>query len=282
LLDRILGEVPGVQSLGEIRHLWREGVAEDRRCGCGEPFRECPYWTAVMQRGFSDVGADAPHVLALQHRVDQWWRIPVLASRPPGPELREYADLLANLYRAAAAESGARVLVDSSKDVSHGYVLRRVALLHPDIDVRVVHLLRDPRAVAFSWLRHKDNPGSGRPMDRWPAWRTAVEWDVINAGVAGLRRLNTPYLRVDYEQLTDVPRSTVQRILAFAGEPAAAVPVETDGTVELHPSHTAAGNPDRFRSGPTTVVGDAEWRSQMRHRDRLVVSALTGRSVRAA
>jgi hypothetical protein len=281
LLDRVLGETPGVQSLGEVRHLWREGLGENRRCGCGMPFQDCPYWMAVLRGAFGADGVEAGQMLALQQRVDRWWRIPALAAASPGEEARRYAGVVADLYHAAAAESGARLLVDSSKDVSHGYVLRNVAMCHPDIDVRVVHLVRDPRAVAFSWLRHKDNPGSGRPMDRWPAWRTAVEWDVINAGVAGLRRLGMPYLRVGYDELITAPRATVERILEFGGAPDAPVAVDGTGTVMLHPSHTAAGNPNRFRSGPTTIAGDSEWRTRMRARDRAVVSLLSGRAPRS-
>ena len=36
LLGEILGEVPGVFDAGELRWLWRRGLGEDRRCGCGE------------------------------------------------------------------------------------------------------------------------------------------------------------------------------------------------------------------------------------------------------
>lgn len=271
MLDRVLGESPGVTSLGEVRHLWREGLVENRRCGCGKPFQSCAHWDAVLARAFGPEGVDVERVRALQHAVDRWWRVPQLARSGASPQLREYAGALSCLYRAAAAETGAQILVDSSKDVSHGYVLRH---LDPDLELRVVHLLRDPRAVAYSWQRHKHNPGSGRPMDRWPPWRTAIEWDVINAGVAGLRRLGEPYLPVSYEDLTAAPRGTVERVLRFAGQRPPQVPVAEDGTVELAASHTAAGNPDRFRSGPTQIRSDARWRTGLRTRDRLAVAAL--------
>src|SRR6476469_754930 len=41
LLDRMLGQVPGVFSAGELRDIWDRGVREDRLCGCGQPFHEC-------------------------------------------------------------------------------------------------------------------------------------------------------------------------------------------------------------------------------------------------
>ena len=52
LLDRVLGHVPGVVSLGEVREIWVRGVIEDRPCGCDRPFSECPFWTEVGDRAW--------------------------------------------------------------------------------------------------------------------------------------------------------------------------------------------------------------------------------------
>src|SRR4029078_5765586 len=52
LLDRILGQVPGVFSAGELRHIWQRGVGEDRLCGCGEPFASCSVWRKVSEISF--------------------------------------------------------------------------------------------------------------------------------------------------------------------------------------------------------------------------------------
>jgi hypothetical protein len=70
-----------------------------------------------------------------------------------------------------------------------------VALLNtPGLDVRVAHIVRDPRAVAFSWLRRKpdpDLPGEGMLPRMHPgatamyrsAWSLATERLVARAGV---------------------------------------------------------------------------------------------------
>src|SRR5713101_2080953 len=39
LIERLLGELPGVCAVGEVVHMWRRGVVEGERCGCGEPAR---------------------------------------------------------------------------------------------------------------------------------------------------------------------------------------------------------------------------------------------------
>src|SRR5262249_2495572 len=45
LVERIVGELPGVMALGEIVHLWRRDIRDNERCGCGERFHDCPFWS---------------------------------------------------------------------------------------------------------------------------------------------------------------------------------------------------------------------------------------------
>jgi hypothetical protein len=68
---------------------------------------------------------------------------------------------------------------DSSKLVSFGYLLRRVE----GLDVRILHLVRDPRGVAFSWQRERardDRGGGSGSMARESPVRSAVLWDTWN------------------------------------------------------------------------------------------------------
>jgi hypothetical protein len=47
LLAMLLGALPGCVSIGELRHMWRRGIQLNQRCGCGEPFWDCPFWSDV-------------------------------------------------------------------------------------------------------------------------------------------------------------------------------------------------------------------------------------------
>ena len=47
LLERMLGQIPGTCSLGEVVHLWARGIRDNERCGCGDTFHACPFWTSV-------------------------------------------------------------------------------------------------------------------------------------------------------------------------------------------------------------------------------------------
>src|SRR3712207_7778115 len=71
ILSNSLGQIAGYFSAGELNFIWRHNVLENRLCGCGRPFRECPVWTRVMDEAFGGVdGVDRSeeHTSELQSR----------------------------------------------------------------------------------------------------------------------------------------------------------------------------------------------------------------------
>jgi len=177
LLERVLGELPGVCPLGEVVHLWQRDVRDDERCGCGVRFSRCAFWRAVGAEAFGGwPNLDVEKVLTLQRTVERTRHIPRLAAPRLTARRRAlvtgYADHYARLYRAAAAVSGARVLVDSSKHGALAYCLRWA----DDVDLRVVHVVRDSRGVAYSWTKRIVRPESdtAAEMTRYTPGRSAL------------------------------------------------------------------------------------------------------------
>jgi hypothetical protein len=80
-----------------------------------------------------------------------------------------------------------------------------------------------------------------------------------------------------YEDLTSNPATTFAAVTDFAGlsVPAEQADLLRQGSAQLGRSHTVAGNPMRFRTGPTRIREDASWRTNLASKDRRVVSALT-------
>src|SRR3954471_11974980 len=82
LLARILDRADGVFAAGEVRYLWQRGLVEDRLCGCGERFTECPFWSDVLERAFGAQGpVDARRVMAEQRAVTRLRHVPRLLTR---------------------------------------------------------------------------------------------------------------------------------------------------------------------------------------------------------
>ncbi len=98
VLERVLGELPGVCSAGELVHLWRRGVLDDETCGCGRPFGSCPFWVEVGRVAFGGWTRElALRMEQLRPLVDRTRSVPrLLAPRLMGRHrraaLQEYAD----------------------------------------------------------------------------------------------------------------------------------------------------------------------------------------------
>jgi hypothetical protein len=275
LIDRALGAAPGCTSVGELVRLWERGLAEDALCGCGEAFSECPFWGSVGDIAFGGWSSlDAAELVRLRSRVDRIRYLPFLLTRGPRryrAALNEYVSFVERLYRAISTVSGDRLIVDSSKDVSTAYLLTRSSAL----DLRVLHLVRDPRAVAYSWTKHVTKPGTSVEMDRYPPIKTAGWYLVFNLLIHALRLWRVPMCFLRYEDFTQNPSGYLGALLGFGGDAAPELTFVSGHTLELGPHHSMGGNPMRFQRGAIEVRRDDAWRRELPVSDRRVVTAVT-------
>lgn len=273
ILANLLGEADGYVSVGELRFLWERGLHEDRLCGCAEPFSQCPFWQTVLRSAFADDAPDPRHVMGLLHERTRLRRLPAVLSRGSGS--RTMAPILSPLYRAVAEVSGAGVVVDSSKLPTYAALLDGL----PELNVRMVHLVRDPRAAAFSWQRAKDLPDRAprRTMERRGIVKSAALWAVWNAALEQLWRDRPEhYIRVAYEDLVDDPQRQLRRIVAafdLGGSPWDALTGPRTAHLSVH--HTVAGNPGRLQHGAQLLRADDEWASRMPTWQQAVVRSIT-------
>ncbi len=284
LVERLLGELPGVRAVGEVVHLWERGVVAGERCGCGEAFAECEFWAHVGQAafgGWESVGTD--RIADLRAAIDRTRFIPRLAAQSLSAradrDLHEYTDYYLRVYQAIREVSGCQAIVDSSKHASLAFCLNR----RPEVDLRVIHLVRDSRAVAYSWTTRVARPDASAEsyMTTYSPVRAAGQWNAQNGAFQVLARRGAPVLRIRYEDLVASPAQTLGLITRFAGlqaDPPSLAFLGSDdaGTwADLHPSHTASGNPMRFTTGRLAIRRDERWRTAMPARQRRTVTALT-------
>lgn len=281
LLDRILDQIPGICAVGELGHLWRRGLSDNELCGCGNRFAACPFWSAVGDAAFGGWDTlDPAELLSLQRTVDRNRFIPLMLR--PGVSvrydraLRAYGRRLGGLYRGIAHASGARVVVDSTKNASTAFLLCALG----SIDLRLVHLIRDSRGVAYSCMKRVPRPEVVSRRAYMPSYhpaRTSARWVVYNSLFHRLTRLGVPLISMRYEDLVARPRREVVRVLRLLGVPVEATNLAIIGedAVELSLGHSVAGNPMRFRQGRVPVHLDDAWRTEMRPRHRALVSAMT-------
>lgn len=281
LFERALGGVPGVEALGEVVHLWDRGLRDDELCACGEPFGRCPYWQALGRSAFGGWDrVDADAAVHRRHEVVRTRQLPGLLVGRPSRAWRAQRDRavadVERLLTTAAAAPGTRLVVDSSKMPAYAALLMRSRL-----DLRCVHVVRDPRGVAHSMAKTVVRPEADGTdvMHRTRPAETAMWWTAFDVIAGGLLPAvgRVPFLTVRYEDFVASPGATVRRVLDFAGlEPVAGdLDHVGDEVVDLGANHQVAGNPMRFRTGPVAVRRDEAWREELAAGDRRAVGMLT-------
>lgn len=260
LLDIALGERPGVMGAGEVATLARHVWENDEYCACGTSVRTCPLW--------ADIIADWRHgeheAMLAEYRRGQQRTESIVAPGRWVERLggRDHARRTAKLLRAIAARSGRPIIVDSSKLPGRGFALAALR----GVDLHVVHVVRDGRAVAWSMMKphaRQIERGVQRELRPKPLLYTALRWTVVNLATELLCRQvgSARSLRIRYEDFVADPDAALDRIVALVGEPGAST-ASNRGARTLSPQHQVAGS--RHRMLPTiTIRRDDGWRSEM-------------------
>jgi hypothetical protein len=170
LLDLLIASHSKFESAGEVspstmRTLF-SGSGSDR-CACGAAVGACNRWKHVLQRLTDAAIAGAEQLLASPENTGVFVEAVLLAS-------------------------GRAVYVESTKTIGR----LRTLLACPELDVHVIHLIRDPRANAYSWRRKKKK-------GRFYAW--TGKWLRLNRRIGRLDIRQDRLMRVLYEDLATDP-----------------------------------------------------------------------------
>lgn len=281
LLDRVLGELPEVISLGEVRHIWQRAFRENQWVSNQVPFRECPFWTAVVEKAFGGFdGVDIDRVDELRSTHDRLRAMPKLRSLKKQnaafqERTKEFGVLLKQLYGSISDVSGAPVLIDSSKHPCYAYLLHATG----HFDLKVIHIVRDARATAYSWQRKRERPEiywKKEEMPRFSPSTSSLHWCAANALMESLKgMLPDAYYLLKYEDFVSEPIVEIERMWQRFGLSKPSLTALEGNTITLGQGYTIAGNPFRFKMGPVAIGLDEEWKSQMRPATRRLVSLLS-------
>jgi hypothetical protein len=279
LLAMLLNGHPDIAAIGETSTARRETRMSTFPCSCGLLMDRCPFWAEVEDRmhraGYADfrlanfeLGFDPPRRtlggrllygslrMKVLERMRDW-----IAARLPAHRERMIAIGRRNreFARAILEVTGAQVLVDTSKERMRARDLRHWL----GTEVRVIHLVRDPRGVVYSAVRRGRDGGDERAA--------AVRWAKVNAAILNATADLPPdrKLIVRYEALCADPDAVLRRIVRF---------LDLDPT-RFRPPAESSERPhvlgNRTRLIPVTEIRlDERWRSalsgdQLRRIDRV-------------
>ncbi|HMI92027.1 MAG TPA: sulfotransferase [Polyangiales bacterium] len=209
-----------VLAAGEVPMYSRANPDRDP-CTCGATFGTCRLWSAVFAAGQASQSA------AMEDAVRS---------------LRE---------RAAAIEPQLSWLIDSGKTAQDGL---RAHLELGSHDLRAIHLVRHPAAVAHSSLFRGDTLDAA--VERWVAVQAAT--------LAALEAAAIPSLRLRYEDLTADFARGLQRVGTWLGVPGPfgerAEPWRWQDADWSARNHIMASNPRRFAGRPEQVAAEEGFR----------------------
>jgi hypothetical protein len=134
------------------------------------------------------------------------WDLPV--SEEMFSDCRTFAEIITRIYQAWAHKEGKPHWGDKTPN----YVTRIPLLAEAFTDARFIHIYRDGRDVARSWIRAKFGPQN--------VFTAARDWHArVTAGRQSGRELpRNRYLEVKYETLLKRPEETMRQVCLFLGE----------------------------------------------------------------
>ena len=280
LLGTLLNGHQECASIGAAIGLLPRADLSTYRCSCGRLFRECEFWNHVADRTRAlghPVNVFETNFWNTHLRVSPNRLLNALLVRSLGadalndardaavrlmPAVRRAIDEAAwNSWSLAAAvleRTGKSVFVDTTRDHQRPKYLAG----HPLLDLRVIHLIRDPRGNSASIMKHTGADAA----------TAARQWRRYNVEAARVRRYLPPeaWLMLRYEELCADPGGTLDRVADFLGAGRAEAGDRTR-EAEAH----IIGNKMRLK-GAGEIREDRSWQTRLSGADLAEIARITG------
>lgn len=211
ILSVLLSQHPRIFNLGQYRDFWR-AYASQAPCTCSNELDRCEIWGSVVKAGFGNWRADefdAAHesmrlFIADAAQLKEWGDSEALDNLRH--RHRDYLETTANFIRHVQVATGCNVFVDTSKSPE-------VALAYSMLEgtsIKVLNLVRDPRAVACSWAKKLGDPAKAeRYCKMWvERQRVLKSWG---------RTLGNRYRVLGFERFANRPRPSLSEIVSWLG-----------------------------------------------------------------
>ncbi len=266
IFANIINEAEGFFNAGELIEYWDRGLKWP--CSCGASTRSCRIWEKVIrdmnlpEADYLKIGkfiqSNSHSTLVPKHLLSG-------KTKHRDGNRSEMLDAIGRLYGHVRNATDSEIIVDSSKNPAYAFLLGSI----PGIDLYLLHLIRDSRAVAYSWQKKKQNLWTANVVE------TSLVWMLRNriAEMMG-RRKGARYFKLHYEDFIAKPREVLESVFQFIGTSNTKAPIENDHFARIGINHGLCGNPVRFDSGLTRLQLDKRY-VRMKAVDRIIVTTLT-------
>jgi hypothetical protein len=205
LLSLLLSQSATVFNLGQTRDIWRSYM-NNVTCSCDTNLQSCKIWSPVFNRFASD---------SIQHQLTGMQKLmaaffsqaTTIQNWSDGNELatlvlshKPFLDNLAQFFNQVCESCGCDTLIDASKSPAFALACSFLS----EVDLHVLNLVRDPRAVACSWERRKSEREAIMFTKMWgERQKQLAQWSAL---------LKEKYLMLRYEDFCEEPQASISRL----------------------------------------------------------------------
>jgi len=273
ILELLLNASDFLWSTGEIYTLPWE-IKRNGKCGCGKQIKACEFWTSVIDKDnkILEIGNNISRFREY-HFGGKFFRPLYLLnilfqSRFFEKEAlcafcKDNKKLFINIAASGSmSKKDIRYIVDASKDFYRLYWLSRCS----EIDLKVIHIVKDPRAYVYSNVKRFKKGHKSRWLQtiRMSA-KYMVENSIIDLIVKRLEKENVFFVR--YEDLASSPEIVMQNMFQWLNVPYQHHIIHSFRKVK---NHAIAGNYTRHLR--TEIRLDEEWKTEFEP----LLKAITG------
>ncbi len=264
LLTMLLASHPEIATVGETSAVLAVGDRDVGLCSCGDSVAHCRFWAAIREDMFRRGVDAAREEFGVEYRMPGHGLIDrALRAEFRGPLLelcrdvtltmstswreREQAISKANrcLIESITEYRGSQHFVDSSKEAHRLKFMRRIGGLR----TRVIHLMRDGRGVAASYMKKSQMSMADAVTD----WTRSVRAQELILKTMNERDI----LQLRYEDLCSDVTGYMRRIFEFIG-----IEPKHDISNYHKADHHVLGNRMRL-SGSAEIRLDEKWRTSL-------------------
>lgn len=250
LVDLLLNTHDDIIGIGELLHLFKYNPL-NIPCSCGMSVASCSFWKSVIDiRPMYTANYTAPRHIHYIHHTHC-----------------DTLHCLKHILHNISYLSGKSVIVDSSKtatvkSIRHLLMIQRIF----GSQLKVLHLVRDPRAVMWSIMRGSNKKLlAGKSEKVWGApYRAVFGWYRANLLTHIIKRTH-PHLqiiRMRYEDIVHKPIQEISKLGLFLDlDMSQLIKIVQNGN-PIHGGHAIAGNRMRHH-GPIKLTADFEWQVKM-------------------
>jgi len=281
LLDLILGELDQCFSIGEFRGFFKNFLRKKTLCSCGEYYERCNFWSEVIYRVFNKLeftSAELEFLYRLRKIVEH---IPIINRKKQktyfqkyNSEIKKFKEIYYKLYNQIFEITGCQIIIDSSKLPQYLLILNEL-----NIETCLIHIVRDSRAVAYSWLRNKFDFGSNQLMKKHNPVTSARLWLMYNLQIEKIKKYYFNYYLLRYEDFCLSPLDKIKEAFKKFNININNLGKITDDTNTFKikkEKHLVGGNPIRYKVKDTLKIKcDNEWQNKLKFKDKFLVTLIT-------